>query len=386
MIATLLTEQLAARIQQQRLRQLTTVTPVSAREISVSGARFLQFSSNDYLGLSQHPQVLAAYAAAPQAGSRASALVTGYSAQHQALADLLADVLERERVVLFSSAFAANTGALGTLGQHYQQLWLDRLSHASLLQGARQSGARWRRFRHNQLAALNDRLTQQQGPALLISESVFSMDGDSLAAEQLQTLLAAHPTLDVLLDDAHGFGVCGDRGRSVAAQFSAQQVGIVSLAFGKACGVAGGALGLDSTTADYLINFCPELIYSTAMPPAQAGAIATAVKLILAPAGEQLRQRLWQNVAQFQQQCAAQGLPVSQNKHPIQTLVVGSDATALAMSASLRQQGIWCSAIRPPTVPEGTARLRLTLTAAHTEADIQQLVTALYRACQESNV
>lgn len=372
-------KQLAQRAENDRVRTLQTVTPLSSREIVVAGRQFLHFSSNDYLGLSQHPKVLHAYANAVSAGARSSALVTGYTAQHAELCALLEDVLERPKVLLFSSAFAANVGVLTTIGALYTRLYLDRLAHASLLQGAQQSGQPWRRFQHNDLATAQTWSTKHGDSALLVSESVFSMDGDGIAAADLMQLLASPGQCDVLLDDAHGFGVSGDLGRSVAGRFSVADVGLLSLAFGKACGVAGGAIATDTDSADYLLNYCPELIYSTAMPPAQAAAIKAAVSIIISAEGEQLRAKLAANVVYFRQLCQAAQLPIGDSEHAIQTLQVGSDQAALKLSLQLREAGVWCSAIRPPTVPEGTARLRLTITAAHSEADIQQLVQALQR-------
>lgn len=370
-------QQLALRAEQDRGRQLQAVTPLNSREIAVGGNTYLNFSSNDYLGLSQHPKVLAAFAQASAAGSRASALVTGYTREHAELCALLAEVLERPQVLLFSSAFAANVGVLTTLGPFYQQLYLDRLAHASLLQGASQSGQRWRRFQHNDLLTAKRWLRSQPASCLLVSESVFSMDGDELANEQLASLRETAENADIMLDDAHGFGVCGAEGRSIASQYSVTDVGLLSLAFGKACGVAGGAIATDTTTADYLVNYCPELIYSTAMPPAQAAAIQAAVTLIIGAEGQQLRDKLAANVALFRALCHTERLPISGSNHAIQTLCVGRDGAAVKLSKGLREADIWCTAIRPPTVPEGTARLRLTITAAHSEQDLRKLVQAL---------
>ncbi|WP_258240316.1 aminotransferase class I/II-fold pyridoxal phosphate-dependent enzyme [Pseudidiomarina homiensis] len=376
-------KQLKQRAEQDRTRLLQSVTPLSSTQIAVAGTKYLQFSSNDYLGLGRHPKVLDAYAQAVAAGAGASALVTGYTEHHAELCALLSEVLQRPRVLLFNSAFAANVGVLTTLGPLYNHLYLDRLAHASLLQGAKHSGQRWRRFQHNDFATAERWLKKQPESALLISESIFSMDGDALANDALVSLLDTSGHGDVMLDDAHGFGVCGDAGRSVAADFSVAQVGLISLAFGKACGVAGGAVATDDASADYLVNYCPELIYSTAMPPAQASAIKAAIEIIISAEGSELRGKLAANVAYFQQLSQAAGLPLCSSRHAIQTLRIGSDGAALQMSQRLREAGIWCSAIRPPTVPEGTARLRLTLTAAHHEKDIRQLVQALQRSFAE---
>ncbi len=384
-------QQLEQRAAQQRKRNLQVVVPLSSREIAVAGNRYLNFSSNDYLGLSQHPKVLGSYAASRSVGARASTLVTGYSHAHANLCGVLAEVLERPRVLLFSSAFAANVGALATLGPLYSELYLDRLAHASLLQGAlqgaRQTGHRWRRFQHNDLCSAQKwAAAAHNDSCLVVSESIFSMDGDALPQDALAALLSHVKNADVMIDDAHGFGVCGSDGRGVAEQFSVAEVGLLSLAFGKACGVAGGAIATDEWSADYLINFCPELIYSTAMPPAQAAAIQAAVEIITSVEGQHLREKLAANVAYFHELCRSAQLPVATSEHAIQTLQVGADATALQLSETLRSAGIWCSAIRPPTVPENTARLRITLTAAHNDDDIRQLVAALAAGFEDVNL
>lgn len=382
-VEQVMVEALAAREQQQRQRSLTVLRNVSAREIADATRHYLNFSSNDYLGLSHHPQVVAAYQQAAAVGSRASPLVTGYTDSHHYLAAQLADVLGRERVLLFSSAFAANHGVLACVGKFYEQLWLDRLAHASLLQGAQQRNVRWRRFAHQQFERCHDALSGAQAPQLLVTESVFSMDGDQLDPHSLRRMLDQHPHLDVMVDDAHGFGVVGDHGLSIAEHFGQQHVGLLSLAFGKACGVAGGAIATDASVADYLLNFCPEYIYSTAMPAAQAAAISAAVKVIVSNEGEQLRTRLQENIALFRSLCHQFNLPIRASSHAIQTLIVGGDAQALMLSEQLRLQGCWCTAIRPPTVPDGMARLRITLTATHQRQDIAALVNALARCWQE---
>lgn len=383
-VEQVMAEALALREQQQRQRNLQVLQPVSAREVHDGTRHYLNFSSNDYLGLSHHAQVLGAFQQARLTGSRGSPLVTGYTDAHHYLTAQLAELLGREKVVLFSSAFAANHGVLATVGKFYRQLWLDRLAHASLLQGAQQRNIRWRRFAHQKFHLCAEAITQTEAPQLLVTESVFSMDGDALDTNGLQHMLDQHPQLDAMIDDAHGFGVMGAHGLSIAEQFEQRDVGILSLAFGKACGVAGGAIATDANLAEFLINFCPEYIYSTAMPPAQAAAISAAVKVIVSAEGHQLRQRLSENVALFRSLCRQLGLPVRGGEQAIQTLIVGEDAHALQLSDELRQQGCWCSAIRPPTVPDGMARLRITLTAMHQRQDIAALVNALARAWQES--
>lgn len=375
---------LSKRQQQQRLRGLTTITALNATEVAIGQRRYTSFSSNDYLGLSHHPQVVNALRNADHAGSRASPLVTGFSAAHADLAAQLAEFVQRDRVLLFSSAFAANVGALASLGGHYEQLWLDRLAHASLLSGARQSGAYWRRFAHQGYQPLAQKLAADTQTRLVVAESVYSMDGDTLDQQGFRSVLGV-PGCDGYVDDAHGFGVMGEQGSGISANFSQRELAVVSLAFGKACGVAGGAVAVTADVADYLINFCPEFIYSTAMPAVQARAIQAAVIVLQSTEGEQLRQKLQANIAQFRQQCAELQLPIEPSSHAIQTLIVGTDNVAMQQSLALNDLGIWCTAIRPPTVPEGSARLRITLTAAHSSAQIQHLTQALAVTQQQGN-
>ncbi|CAB0149924.1 8-amino-7-oxononanoate synthase [Pseudidiomarina piscicola] len=376
-----LTEALNQRRSEQRLRQLNTVNAISASEVAgtYAGRRqtWINFSSNDYLGLSHHPDVVAAMASAGQAGSKASPLVTGYSSIHHDLALQLADYLQRDRVLLFSSAFAANAGALTTLGRHYQHLWLDRLSHASLLNGARHCGAPWRRFGHQDFDSLQQRLGS--GSQLVIAESIYSMDGDELDHFGWRRIVGADQ-VDGYLDDAHGFGVLGAEGAGACELYSQQQLSFVSLAFGKATGVAGGALAVPESVADYLINFCPEYIYSTAMPLAQASAIKASVTLMQSAEGRLRRALLRERIEQFKSGCQALGLPITASNSAIQGVIVGADRKALELSEALRAAGIWCSAIRPPTVPEGSARLRITLTTAHSESQVAHLINALDQA------
>ena len=353
------------RQQQQRWRQLR-----------VSCESMLDFSSNDYLGLRHHPAVLQAYTEALQhygAGSGGSPLVSGYQAPHRYLADQLADWLAREAVVLFNSGFAANHSVLRCLGPHYQQLLLDRLAHASLLDGAQASGSRWRRFGHNDTEAAG-RYAERHAETLVISESVFSMDGDRAPIG----LLRQHcPVAALWIDDAHGIGVLGTDGRSCAGEFAAPQVDYLTLTFGKAFGVGGAAFACSQAVAEYLHNFSRELIYSTAFSAAQAVAISASLRIIQSNEGHQLRAQLAANRGYFAELCQRYGLPLTVQPAAIQTVIVGADQQALALSQWLYSQGLDCRAIRPPTVAEGQARLRIVLSARHQPQHLEHLVQAL---------
>lgn len=371
------------REQLQRWRRLPHFGRADARYLeTLCGQRYLNFASNDYLGLSDHSVVKQAFADAvleQGCGSRASPLVTGLSQPHLELQQRLADYLNREHVLLFSSGFAANHGVLKTLAPHYDAIIADKLVHASWL-----SGVRLTRFNHNDVAAYEQRLQQHQAQAkngsavLVLSESVFSMDGDQAALAQLLSCeIPAGVQRDIWIDDAHGLGTQGKQGLSIGADYSQEQVPLLTVTFGKAVGVAGAAIATSQDVADYLSNYCRELVYSTQFPAAQAAAINAALALIVGREGHQLRQQLAENIALFQMLSIERGINAAASTTAIQHVVIGADADALWVADQLRAAGIWCTAMRPPTVPEHTARLRLTLTAKHQPTDIALLVDTL---------
>ncbi|MHC9057538.1 8-amino-7-oxononanoate synthase [Pantoea sp. y20] len=352
----------------------------SVREITLEGQRYRHFSSNDYLGLSQHPAVIAAWqqgAAETGAGAGASGHVTGYSRHHAQLEEELADWLGYSRALLFISGFAANQAVIHLLAEKQDRIFADKLAHASLLDAASHSPASLRRFAHNQPESLAKLLaTQSEGGTLVVTEGVFSMDGDSAPLTQI----AAETRRGngwLLVDDAHGIGVTGAQGRGSCWQ---QQVKpeLLIVTFGKGFGVSGAALLCDDATADYVEQFSRHLIYSTAMPPAQCYALLAALRQI--QQGDALREKLHSHIARFR--AAAADLPwqLVDSASAIQPLIVGENSAAMALSQRLAQAGYWVSAIRPPTVPPGTARLRITLTAAHHTDDIDRLLEALYDA------
>lgn len=367
---------LAEREASQLLRRSVTIEQYSGRLLRVAGNSYLNFSGNDYLGLATEPEVIQAYAegaAAFGAGSSGSPLVTGQHQVHQQLSDTLCDWLGFEQVLLFSSGFAANQTMLQTLAQKGDTLLLDKLSHASLIDGALHSGAQLKRFAHNDLSALHASLIDVSQP-LVVTEGVFSMDGDSPDLTAMLSLCRQYQAA-LLLDDAHGLGVCGPQGRGTAA---AQ--GIVSsdlfctmANFGKTLGVGGAFVGGNKTVIDYLAQFGRHYIYSTALSPALCAAVIKSIALCRSQSWR--RDKLHSNIARFR--ALAADLPLLASQSAIQGLVLGDSARALNMSAQLKQAGIWLSAIRPPTVPKGSARLRITLSAQHTEQDLQLLVQQL---------
>lgn len=350
----------------------------SGRYLVAHAKRYLNFSSNDYLGLSQHPAIVRAWQQGAErygVGSGGSGHVTGYSTAHHQLESELAQWLGYSRALLFISGFAANQAVITALAQKRDRILADKLSHASLLEAAMLSPAQLRRFAHNDVQALEDLLgTSCEGQQLVVTEGVFSMDGDRAPLAKIAA--ATHRAEGwLMVDDAHGIGVLGEEGRGSCYQ---QQVkpDLLVITFGKAFGVSGAAILCSDDVADYLLQFARHLIYSTAMPPAQACALSAALDVIRK--GDERRSRLDDNIAVFRHGATDLPLGLINSSTAIQPLIVGENARTLNLAARLRERGFWLTAIRPPTVPTGGARLRVTLTAEHTREDIEALLEALY--------
>lgn len=353
----------------------------NGRWLQADGRHYLNFASNDYLGLSQDAAVIAAWQQGAQhygVGSGGSGHVTGYSQPHAQLEQQLADWLGYPRALLFISGYAANQAVLAALMGADDRILADKLSHASLLEAAAHSPAQLRRFAHNQPDSLQNLLSKPCcGQTLVVTEGVFSMDGDCapLAALQQHTTAAGGW---LMVDDAHGIGVQGEGGRgSCALQGVKPELLVVT--FGKAFGLSGAAVLCQEPVAEYLLQYARHLIYSTAMPPAQAIALQTA--LLRIQQADDLRQQLQQRIAQFRRGAADLPLSLGVSETAIQPLLVGDNAQTLALAEQLRAAGLWVTAIRPPTVPPGGARLRITLSAAHQPEDIDLLLEGLYGAC-----
>lgn len=375
-------EALADRRQADALRTRQCVAQGAGRWLVRDGQRYRNFSSNDYLGLSQHPAVVRAWQQGADkygVGSGGSGHVSGYTLAHQQLEAGLADWLGYPCALLFISGFAANQAVIAALGKKEDRIVADRLSHASLLEAASLSPAELRRFAHNDAPHLAALLAKPiGGEQLVVTEGVFSMDGDSAPLADI-ALATRQANGWLMVDDAHGIGVCGDEGRgSCHARQVAPDILIVT--FGKGVGVSGAAVLCSESLADYLTQFARHLIYSTSMPPAQAAAISASLAVIRSEEGAQRRHKLNALIAQFRAGAQAQKLQVTASDSAIQPLIVGENSRALHLAAQLRANGFWVTAIRPPTVPPGTARLRLTLTAAHEPEDITQLLEILHDA------
>jgi 8-amino-7-oxononanoate synthase len=338
----------------------------------------LAFCSNDYLGLADHPLVTAALARGAErwgVGSGAAHLVSGHSAAHQALEEELADFLGRPRALLFSTGYMANLGVVAALAGRGDWVYEDRLAHASLIDGALLSRARLRRYPHGDAAAL-DRLARARPPRLIATDGVFSMDGD-LAPLPALAETARRAGAWLLVDDAHGIGVLGREGRGSLDHWGlgTAEVPILMGTLGKALGTFGAFVAGEQGLIETLIQRARPYIYTTAGPPALAE--ATRMSLALARRDEWRRERLRALIARLRAGAAALGLPLAESQTPIQPLMAGDSARALAWSQSLESQGILVTPIRPPTVPEGTARLRIALSAAHSEAQVDRLLEAL---------
>lgn len=352
----------------------------------VDGEERVVFCSNDYLGLARDPRVTEAFAQAAKrhgVGSGASHLISGHTREHQALEEELAAFTGRERALLYSSGYLANLGVLGALLGRNDRVLEDRLNHASLIDAALLSRAELIRYPHRDAAAVDERLaTAQRGRALIATDGVFSMDGD---VAPLRELAAVAQRCDawLMVDDAHGLGVLGARGRGAieVAQLDASSVPIFMGTLGKAFGTCGAFVAGSRDLIELLLQTSRTYIYTTALAPAVAAATRTALAIVADADAE--RARLRSHIELFRREVAELGLPLLESQTPIQPIVVGSSARALAASEALWNRGLWVSAIRPPTVPEGTARLRVTLAANHTDSQVLQLVEALAALVRE---
>ncbi len=364
----------------EAFRRRLPVSHGAGRWLEREGERWLNFSSNDYLGLSQHGAIIAAWQQGAErygVGSGGSGHVSGYSEAHRALEEELADWLGYPRALLFISGFAANQALIAALAEKDDRIVADRLSHASLLEAASLSPAQLRRFTHNDPQQLAQLLAKPlDGQQLVVTEGFFSMDGDSAPLADIQAAARSAGAL-LLVDDAHGIGTIGDEGRG-SCHTQAVRPELLVVTFGKAFGVSGAAVLCSESMADYLLQFARHLIYSTAMPPAQAVALSAALRIICSDEGQQRRETLTARIRQFRAGMGDVSLGLTDSRSAIQPLIVGDNARALALASSLREAGCWATAIRPPTVPAGGARLRLTLTAAHQAEDIARLLEVLH--------
>ncbi|HET7792232.1 MAG TPA: 8-amino-7-oxononanoate synthase [Rhizobacter sp.] len=350
--------------------------------LRVDGQPVLSFASNDYLGLAQHPALIrAAQEAAARygTGSTGSAMLSGHEAPHEALEHELAAFAGRERALYFGSGYMANTGIIPALVGRGDAVFSDALNHACLIDGVRLSRAESHIFPHNDLAALARQLAASPAARkLVVTDAVFSMDGDIAPLREMLALCEQHDAL-LMIDDAHGFGVLGPEGRGTAAHLGLQSPRLIYMAtLGKAAGVSGAFVAGDDAAVEWILQRARTYIFATSAPAMVVQAVRESLKVIAAEGWR--REHLARLIARLRAGTAGLRWQHPASPTAIQPLIVGGNAEALAVMASLKGQGLWVPAIRPPTVPEGTARLRISLSAAHSEADIDRLLAALQAA------
>jgi 8-amino-7-oxononanoate synthase len=370
---------LAERTSSSLYRRRQILTSPQGLHVEVDGKPYINFSSNDYLGLAGHPEVIKALCDGAQswgAGSGAAHLVTGHSQVHHQLEEELAEFTGCERVLLFSTGYMANIGVVSALLSRGDSVFEDKLNHASLIDAGILSRAKLRRFPHHDISALTELLGQDSaGEKLVVTDGVFSMDGDIAPLPQLIKTAHAHNAW-VVVDDAHGFGVLGKQGRGVVEHFNlpVNEVDVLIGTLGKAFGTFGAFVAGSDDLIEFLIQQARSYIYTTALPPAVAAATRCSLSILQQESWR--REKLDVLINRFRQGAKQIGLSLMDSQTAIQPVMCHESETALKVSAELRKQGFLISAIRPPTVPEGTARLRVTFSALHEEEHVDQLLDA----------
>lgn len=357
-------------------------------QILVDGKPYINFSSNDYLGLNNHEEINKAM----QEGiarfglcASASSLVTGFHYAHKALEDKICQWVNKPRCLIFTSGFSANVALFETLGRDAGQdrasFFLDKLSHASMIDGAFSSKAKVKRFAHNNTAQLSQLLSQSDSQNKLIaSEGVFSMDGDQAKLTELSSVAKANDAW-LYLDDAHSIGVIGERGQGSASVLTnSNQANITMATFGKAIATSGAFLACDEYVHDYLINFARHYIYSTAISPALAWATIKSIELIQQ---EKWRREKITELSTLFIELLDPSIEVIPSASSIHAIIIGDESQALFVSEQLKNQGIWLTAIRPPTVAVGSSRLRVTICSSHNHNNIKYLADCLNKALCE---
>lgn len=367
------------------IRQRRIVSSPHAPSMVVDGQSMLAFCSNDYLGLAADPRVVEAMqrgTAIYGAGSGASHLISGHSQAHAALEQRLADFLSpwvpSARSLYFSTGYMANLALISALAGKEAEIFSEALNHASLIDGARLARAKLSVYPHRDLQALEQLLSNSQvKDKLVITDSVFSMEGDIAPLRELLALCERHGAW-LVIDDAHGFGVLGEGGRGVLEYLTVSSPQLIYMGtLGKAAGVAGAFVAAHETVINWLIQRARAYIYTTASPPAVAHALLTSMEIIAGEEGRQRRTHLHALIARLRERLQLKRWRLLASETAIQPVIIADNATTIATGQALMAQGLWVGAIRPPTVPAGTARLRITLSAAHTIAQVDQLAEAL---------
>ncbi|KPX05958.1 8-amino-7-oxononanoate synthase [Pseudomonas syringae] len=370
---------LDARRAEHLYRQRPLLQSPQGPQVVVDGQPLLAFCNNDYMGLANHPEVIAAWQTGAErwgVGGGASHLVIGHSTPHHELEEALAELTGRPRALLFSNGYMANLGAVTALVGQGDTVLEDRLNHASLLDAGLLSGARFSRYLHNDVTSLTSRLEKSVGDTLVVTDGVFSMDGDIADLPALAQAAKAKGAW-LMVDDAHGFGPLGANGAGIVEHFglSMEDVPVLVGTLGKSFGTSGAFVAGSEELIETLIQFARPYIYTTSQPPALA--CATLKSLQLLRTEHWRREHLASLIQQFRQGAEQVGLQLMDSFTPIQPILIGDAGRALRLSQLLRERGLLVTAIRPPTVPAGSARLRVTLSAAHSKADVQLLLEAL---------
>lgn len=370
---------LSRRRQEHRFRDLTAFEPLNETKVAEGGQELINFSSNDYLGLSKHPEVIERaqkYAEKYGAGATASRLISGTYSIHEKAERKLADTFGSQSALIFNSGFQANSTIISTLTNRHSLVLADKLSHNSLLQGALASRATFRRFEHNSIEDLEEQLQKASednfARIFIVTESLFSMDGDRSDLKAIAELSKEYSAW-LFVDDAHAVGVWGEHGLGLTRGIDG--IDMVLGTCGKAFGAFGAFLLCSSKIRDYLINFCPGFIYTTALPPAAIGAIEAATELI--PKMEKERKQLGKNIEKMREGILEAGFGTGSSESQIIPVMVGGEQETLELSDYLELKGFLATAIRPPTVPKGSSRIRITLSSEHTESELTEFLTAL---------
>ncbi len=382
--------QLEGREQQHLYRKRPLVFSPQQPVMQINGLNVLNFSSNDYLGLANHPDIKQAIKSALESdqtsyGAGAAHLVTGHHLEHHLLEDEIADWLGVGRALLFSTGYMANLAVQQALLQKGDVVLADKLNHASLIDGAQLSSAELKRYPHLDMQALERRLHQaqkNQQQAMIVSDGVFSMDGDMAPLVDMQQLAQTYGAW-LFIDDAHGIGTLGENGKGCFEHFGLEpdENTIIVGTLGKAFGTSGAFVAGSQVLIETLIQKARPYIYTTAMPQINGVAIRHALKLV--QNAKASRETLQANIAQFRQGAKRIGLNLWQSETAIQPIMIGDSETALQWSKHLKTLGFWITAIRPPTVPQNQARLRVTLTSAHTAQQIEKLLSALTETAKQ---
>jgi 8-amino-7-oxononanoate synthase len=372
--------QLKQRKEDGLYRQSRITQNKQGRYIDIAGKRYLNFSSNDYLGLASDNALISAWQEGANkygVGSGGAYLVTGYNQAHHELSEQLKSWLGVDAIALFSSGYSANQAIIKLLLDKHSLLLQDKLNHASLMEAGSLSASKMLRFRHNDVEHLSSLLAKHQNSnTLTITEGVFSMDGDQAPITELLTKTKQHNSW-LMVDDAHGLGVLGKDGQGSLAENGEKNnsVQILMATFGKALGVGGAFVAGSQDFIDYLNNFSKPYIYTTGLPPAMAYTISCAAKI--AETEQWRRDKLFDLISLFKQLAQQKGVVLSESQTAIQPLIIGDSKKAISIAHKLQNMGFWVTAIRPPTVLVGTARLRITLTTSHEKQDISDLINAI---------